>query len=241
MATPTAPLPKCVLGRHRLLSPTASVHVSPLCLGGLSIGDAWANAMGEMSEEAAFELLDHFYEMGGNFIDLANNYQAEQSEIWVGEWLASRGPHRRDEMVITSKFASAYKVFSEPGLQQSNFGGNGSKSLHLSVEASLAKLQTSYLDLLYVHYWDFTTGVKELMQSLNYLVQQRKVLYLGVSDTPAWVVVKANAYARHLGLRPFSVYRGRWSAAERDLERDIVPMCKDEGMDITVWGGLGSG
>lgn len=79
------------------------------------------------------------------------------------------------------------------------------------------------------------------MQSLNNLVRQGKVLYLGISDTPAWVVAKANAYARQHGLRPFSVYQGRYSALIRDLERDIIPMCRDEGMAIHPWGVLGSG
>lgn len=79
------------------------------------------------------------------------------------------------------------------------------------------------------------------MQSLNYLVSSRKVLYLGVSDTPAWVVAKCNAYARQYGLRQFSVYQGKWSAAERDFERDIIPMCMDEGMSLAPWGALGSG
>ena len=79
------------------------------------------------------------------------------------------------------------------------------------------------------------------MQSLNYLVQQRKVLYLGVSDTPAWYVVKANDYARQHGLRPFSVYQGKWSAAERDFEREIIPMCIDQGMALAPWGVLGGG
>ena len=171
----------------------------------------------------------------------ANNYQAEQSETWIGEWLATHSPHRRDEMVLATKYTSGFKVFSAPHLRQSNYGTNNSKSLHLSVEASLRKLQTSYIDLLYVHYWDFTTGVEEMMQSLNHLVQQGKVLYLGISDTPAWIVVKANAYARHHGLRPFSVYQGRWSAAERDFERDIIPMCRDEGMGLAPWGALGGG
>ncbi|OQU94892.1 hypothetical protein CLAIMM_01178 [Cladophialophora immunda] len=209
MTTPSAPLPRSVLGRHRLLAPSASVHVSPLCLGGMNFGDAWSSIMGECTKETAFEILDYFYEMGGNFIDTANNYQAEQSEMWIGEWLALHGPYRRDEMVIATKYSSAYKVFSEPQLQQSNFGANSTKSLVLSVEASLKKLRTSYIDLLYVHYWDFTTGIEEMMQSLNQLVQSGKVLYLGISDTPAWVVAKANAYARHHGLRPFSVYQGR--------------------------------
>jgi len=86
-----------------------------------------------------------------------------------------------------------------------------------------------------------TTGVEELMQSLNHLVQCRKVLYLGISDTPAWFVVKANDYARHHGLRPFSVYQGKWSAAERDFERDIIPMCMDQGMALAPWGALGGG
>jgi aryl-alcohol dehydrogenase-like predicted oxidoreductase len=196
--------------------------------------------MGECSKETAFEMLDYFYDMGGNFIDTASAYQAEQSETWIGEWL-TRHPRRRDEMVIATKYTTAFKVQSEPHLQQSNFGGNSTKSLAISVEASLKKLQTTYIDVLYVHYWDFTTGVAEVMQSLNHLVAQGKVLYLGVSDTPAWVVVKANAYARHHGLRPFSVYQGRWSAAERDFERDIIPMCRDEGMGLAPWGALGGG
>ncbi|OAL38094.1 hypothetical protein AYO20_02546 [Fonsecaea nubica] len=241
MTTPSAPLPRSMLGRHRLLAPSASVHVSPLCLGGMNFGDAWSGVMGECTKETAFEILDYFYEMGGNFIDTANNYQAEQSEMWIGEWLELHGPYRRDEMVIATKYSSAYKVFSEPQLQQSNFGANSTKSLVLSVDASLKKLRTSYIDLLYVHYWDFTTGVEEMMQSLNQLVRSGKVLYLGISDTPAWVVAKANAYARHHGLRPFSVYQGRWSAAQRDFERDIISMCRDEGMGLAPWGALGGG
>lgn len=94
---------------------------------------------------------------------------------------------------------------------------------------------------LYVHYFDFSTGVEEMMQSLNHLVAARKVLYLGISDTPAWVVAQANAYARQHGLRPFSLYQGRWSAAERDFEREIIPMCKSEGMGLAPWGTLGGG
>ena len=86
-----------------------------------------------------------------------------------------------------------------------------------------------------------TTSIPELMQSLNHLVTARKVLYLGISDTPAWLVVACNAYARQHGLRQFSVYQGRWSAAERDFERDILPMCAHEGMSLAPWGALGGG
>lgn len=144
-------------------------------------------------------------------------------------------------MILATKYSSGYKVNSSPTKIQSNFGGNGSKSLHLSEEASLRKLRTDYVDLLYVHYWDLATTAEELMQSLNALVQSRKVLYLGISDAPAWWVVKCNDYARQHGLRAFSVYQGRWSAAARDLEREVIGMCRDQGMAIAPWGCLGGG
>lgn len=169
----------------------------------------------------------------------ANQYQDEESERWIGEWLEARGV--RDEIVLATKYSSGFKVNSAPSKIQSNFGGNGSKSLHLSLQASLWKLRTDYVDLLYVHYRDLATTAEELMQSLNALVQARKVLYLGISDAPAWWVVKCNDYARQHGLRAFSVYQGRWSAAARDLEREVIGMCRDQGMGIAPWGCLGGG
>jgi aryl-alcohol dehydrogenase-like predicted oxidoreductase len=171
----------------------------------------------------------------------------------------------RDEMVIATKYTLGYMAHLP--VQQSNFGGTGSKSLYVSAENSLKRLQTAYIDIvrfstfcqshrfslfllrknklilskLFVHCWDYATSIPELMQSLNTLVQQRKVLYLGISDTPAWVVVKANCYAREHGLTPFSVYQGRYSAQERDLERDVLPMCKEEGMAVQMFGVMGGG
>src|ERR1700710_1563554 len=94
---------------------------------------------------------------------------------------------------------------------------------------------------LYIHWWDQTTSIPELMHALNNVVAAGKVLYLGVSDTPAWIVSKANEYARNHGLRPFSVYQGQWSAARRDFERDIIPLCRAEGMGLAPWGSLGGG
>jgi len=111
----------------------------------------------------------------------------------------------------------------------------------VSLNASLRKLKTDYLNILYVHWWDFTTSIPELMQSLNTVVTQGKVLYLGVSDTPAWIVSKANQYARDHGLRQSVIYQGQWSAANRDFERDIIPMCASEGMGLAPWGALGGG
>jgi aryl-alcohol dehydrogenase-like predicted oxidoreductase len=104
------------------------------------------------------------------------------------------------------------------------------KSLHNSVNASLKKLRTDYIDILYLHWWDYATSVEEVMNGLHHLVAQGKVLYLGVSDTPAWIVAKANSYARLTGKTPFVIYQGAWSIMQRDMERDILPMCLSEGV-----------
>ncbi|OTB06515.1 hypothetical protein M426DRAFT_318919 [Hypoxylon sp. CI-4A] len=234
---PMAPPPKSPLARYRILSPTASVRVSPICLGAMNFGNAWADYMGACDQKTVDEILDFFYAQGGNFIDTANNYQAEQSESWLGEWMKKRGV--RDQMVIATKYTTSFRPNHDEILI--NNQGNGTKSMHVSVNASLRKLQTDYIDLLYVHWWDFSTSIPEVMQSLNQLVLSGKVLYLGVSDTPAWVVSKANEYARNHGLRQFSVYQGRWSAASRDFEREILPMVKAEGMGLAPWGSLGGG
>lgn len=197
--------------------------------------------MGACDQKTTEGILDFYYEQGGNFIDTSGNYQFEESEKWIGEWMKKRGV--RDQMVVATKFTTNFHT--RPGMDNKeiivNFQGNGAKSLHTSVEASLKKLQTDYIDLLYVHWWDFSVSIPELMQSLNHLVAAGKVLYLGISDTPAWVVAKANEYARCNGLRQFCVYQGRWSAATRDFEREIIPMCRAEGMGMAPWGSLGSG
>ncbi|KAL4959515.1 aldo/keto reductase [Aspergillus stella-maris] len=235
-----APKPPTLLGYHRVLAPSAGVKVSPLCLGAMNFGDSWKEFMGECNKEQSFALLDAFFESGGNFIDTANNYQQEESEKWIGEWLQKRG--NRDQIVLATKYTTGYRT-SHRDTQpiQSNFVGNSFKSMRVSVDNSLKKLGTDYIDLLYLHWWDFTTGVEEVMHGLNSLITAGKVLYLGVSDTPAWVVVKANDYARAHGLRPFSVYQGKWNAGFRDMEREVIPMCKDQGMGIAPWAPLGGG
>lgn len=226
------------LARHRQLAPTASVRVSPLCLGAMNFGEAYKAGMGECTKDTSFEILDYFYSQGGNFIDTSNSYQDGESEEYLGEWMKARG--NRDEIVLATKYTSSCRP-GEKGRIQSNFGGNGAKSMKLSLEASLARLQTTYVDVFYVHWWDYTVSIPELMHSLNDLVVSGKVLYLGISDTPAWVVSKANQYARSNGLRQFVLYQGWWNAARRDLERDIIPMCQDEGMGLAPYSVLNSG
>ncbi|KAL6717233.1 hypothetical protein ACLMJK_005148 [Lecanora helva] len=234
----SAPKPSSLLGYHRILSPSAGVKVSPICLGGISIGNTWRELFGKNDDP--FQLLDKFYGLEGNFIDTSNTYNSESSERLIGDWMANRGV--RDQMVIATKYSAGYRAYNrEQEPMQSNFTGNSAKSMRVSVDHSLQKLQTSYVDILYVHWWDFATSVEEVMRSLHVLVMAEKVLYLGVSDTPAWVVVKANAYARQHGLTPFSVYQGRWNAAYRDMEAEVIPMCEDQGMAIVPWAALGGG
>lgn len=204
----------------------------------MNFGEAHKARLGECSKETAFEILDTFKSLGGNFIDTANGYQDGESEQWLGEWLTAR--NNRDEMVIATKYSTPYRKHEKEKIQ-SNFGGNGTKSLRISVDNSLKQLQTSYIDILYLHWWDYATSIPELMHSLNDLVISGKVIYLGISDTPAWIVAKANQYARDHGLRQFVVYQGMWNAAMRDFERDIIPMCKDEGMGLLPYGTLGQG
>ena len=180
-------------------------------------------------------ITDKYFDDGGNFIDTANNYHDGETELWLGDWMAQR--QNRDQIVIATKFTSYYP--SQPKNIKINYAGNHVKSLRLSVDNSLQKLQTSYVDLLYVHWWEFATSIPEVMHTLHNLVTAGKVLYLGVSDTPAWVVSKANEYARQKDLTTFVAYQGLWSAMVRDFERDLLPMCENEGMAIAPWGTLG--
>ncbi|KAH9928004.1 Aldo/keto reductase [Epithele typhae] len=235
-----APAPPTRLGNYRQLSPLAGIHVSPLCLGAMSIGDKWEKfAFGAMDKASSFKLLDAFYDRGGNFIDTANAYQDESSEEFIGEWMEQRGI--RDQMVIATKYTTNYKRGDDTIPQKANYIGNNIKSMALSLEASLKKLRTNYVDILYLHWWDWTTSVEEVMNGLHNLVVSGKVLYLGISDTPAWIVAKANQYARLTGKTPFVIYQGAWSILQRDFERDIIPMALSEGLALAPWNVLQAG
>ncbi|KAG0701400.1 NADP-dependent oxidoreductase domain-containing protein [Suillus ampliporus] len=236
---PPAPNPPTKLGIYRTLSPSAGVRVSPLALGAMSIGDKWHQyGMGAMDKQSSMKLLDAYYDAGGNFIDTSNNYQDESSEEIIGEWAEKRGI--RDQLVIATKYTTNFKRGSSEA-QKVCYTGNSVKSMRISVEASLKKLRTSYIDILYVHWWDFDTSIEEVMNGLHILVQQGKVLYLGISDTPAWIVSKANQYARDHGKPPFVIYQGMWNILERSFERDIIPMARAEGMALAPWNVLAGG
>ncbi|KAF8992308.1 Aldo/keto reductase [Hymenopellis radicata] len=184
---------------------------------GVRIGDKWADAgLGAMNKQSSFDLLDAYFDMGGNFIDTANAYQDGSSEAFIGEWMEKRDV--RDQMFIATK-----KI---------HFAGNGAKSLHLSVDASLAKLRTSYIDLLYIHWWHFETSIKEVMDNLHALVLQRKVFL---------VVSQANQYALDHGKTPFCIYQGNWNVMERSFEREIIPMARSLNIALAPWNVLAAG
>ncbi|KAK7049873.1 putative aryl-alcohol dehydrogenase aad14 [Paramarasmius palmivorus] len=216
--------PPTKLGVYRTLSSQAGVRVSPFCLGAMSIGDKWNDLMGQMDKESSIKLLDAYFDMGGNFIDTANAYQEEASEEILGEWMENRGI--RDQLVLATKYTVPFKRSDPTVVQKVNYMGNSAKSMRVSVEHSLKKLRTSYIDILYVHFWDFDTSIKEVMDNLHNLVVSGKVIYLGISNCPAWVVSQANQYAFDNGKTPFSVYQAKWNILERSVERDILPMAR---------------
>ncbi|KAI0789610.1 Aldo/keto reductase [Abortiporus biennis] len=206
----------------------------------MSMGDKWeALGQGAMNKENSIKLLDVYYDAGGNFIDTANSYQDESSEEFIGEWMEQRGIG--DQLVIATKYTSNYKRGNKSIRQQTHYTGNSAKSLHLSVEASLKKLRTDYIDILYLHFWDYNTPVEEVMNALHNLVAAGKVIYLGISDTPAWIVAQANTYAKMAGNTPFVIYQGAWNIISRDFEREIIPMAQAFGMALAPFAVLGGG
>ncbi|KAJ7718444.1 aryl-alcohol dehydrogenase [Mycena metata] len=216
------------LAQYRQLAPRAAVHVSPLALGTIIFGSKWtALGMAPMDKESCFKILDAYFNAGGNHIDTANAYQAGESEEIIGEWAEARG--NRDQLVIGTKYTFPWVAANDKVKQ---------KEL---LEASLRKLRTSYVDIFYVHMWDLHSSVEEVMDGLHNLVLAGKVLYLGISDSPAWWVVKANDYARANGKTPFVVFQVQYSVLQRDIEREILPMCRHEGLGLTFWGVLAAG
>ncbi|KAF8968930.1 NADP-dependent oxidoreductase domain-containing protein [Flammula alnicola] len=223
------PAPESGLARYRVLSPKAGVHVSPIQLGGMSIGDKWQGFMGSMNKEDSFKLLDAYFDNGGNFIDTANIYQDGSSEAFIGEWAEERGI--RDDS-LCHQGIHTLQCWQNPPLtgclQKILFVGNNAKSLHISVKESLKNLRTDYIDLLYLHWWDWDTTIEELQSS-------------GSIRHTSWVVSMANQYARDHGLTPFVVYQGAWNVMDRSFERDIIPMARAQGMALAPWNVLAAG
>ena len=206
----------------------SGLRVSELCLGTMTFGDDWGWGAPKEESKRMFEL---FAEAGGNFIDTANNYTNGTSEKFVGEFVKAD----RDHFVIATKYTLSERS-TDP-----NFGGNHRKNMRRSVEGSLRRLDTDHIDLLWLHMWDGMTPVEEVMRALDDLGRDGKVLYVGISDTPAWVVSQANTLADLLGWISFVAYQGDYSLASRAPERDILPMTNALEMSFLAWGLLEGG
>lgn len=213
--------------RYRLLG-RSGLRVSEMCLGTMGFGTEWG--FGAERGEVV-KIWDTFATAGGNFVDTANKYTNGTSEKMVGELIAGD----RDYWVVATKYSLSMRD-GDP-----NGWGNSRKNLVHSVEASLKRMNTDVIDLLWLHAWGWGTPIEEVMRSLDDLVRSGKVLYVGVSDTPAWVIARANTLAELRGWTPFTALQVEWSLLERTVERELVPMAKQLGLGVTPWGPLAGG
>jgi aryl-alcohol dehydrogenase-like predicted oxidoreductase len=227
MSRDTARASGASLDQHRLLG-RSGLRVSPLALGTMTFGPEWG--WGAERKEAQ-RMFDAYVDRGGNFIDSANTYTDGTAERYVGEFAAGR----RDRLVIATKFTGA-RTGDDP-----NSGGNHRKSMLASVEQSLRALQSDYIDLLYLHYWDGTTPVEEVVRALDDLIRAGKVLCVGVCGTPAWQISRMQAIAELRGWAQIVALQTEYSLIERGAERELLPMASELGLAVMPCSPLASG
>ena len=215
------------LDHYRLLG-RSGLRVSPLCLGAMTFGPGWGWGADEATSRGLF---DRYADRGGNFVDTANMYTNGESETMLGSFLQGR----RDRFVLATK----YTLSMDPA--DPNAGGNHRKNLTHALEASLKRLQTDCIDLYWVHAWDERTPTEELMRALDDAVRSGKILYVGVSDFPAWKVAQANTLAELRGWSPFIALQIEYSLVQRTVERDLMPMAREFNLGVTPWSPLGGG
>ncbi|HEV3413208.1 MAG TPA: aldo/keto reductase [Puia sp.] len=214
--------------KYQLLGRTG-LKVSELCLGTMGFG----TESGWGAEKAvSFSIMEAFANAGGNFLDTANIYKLGTSEKIIGEFI---NPRDRDFFVIATKY-SLRDNNTNP-----NASGNNRKNMMRSVEQSLQRLQTGFIDILYLHIWDDLTPIDEVVRGIDDLVRQGKVNYAAISDTPAWIVSKGNTLAELKGWTPFAALQVEYSLLQRTPERDLIPMANHFGMTVTPWAPLAGG
>ena len=213
--------------RYRLLG-HSGLRVSELCLGAMTFGDE--RGWGASAQESR-RVFDAYAEAGGNFIDTADIYTAGTSEKLVGEFVAGD----RERFVLATKYSNSAPV-GDP-----NAAGNHRKNMVQSLEASLRRMKLDYIDLYWLHAWDFMTPVEEVMRAFDDLVRAGKILYAGISDTPAWVVSRADTLADLRGWSRFVAIQVEYSLVERTAERELLPMAQALNLGVTAWSPLGSG
>jgi aryl-alcohol dehydrogenase-like predicted oxidoreductase len=206
----------------------SGLRVSEMCLGTMTFGEEWGWGN---NKEISRDVFNSFAEAGGNFIDTANFYTNGTSEKLLGEFMG----REREKYVLATK----YTLTTNP--KDPNASGNHKKNLVQSVNASLKRLNTDYIDMLWIHMWDNYTPTDELMRGLDDVVRQGKVLYVGASDTPAWVVSQANTLSDMYGWTPFIGVQLEYSLVERSIEPEFFPMCEQLDLSICAWSPLAFG
>lgn len=206
----------------------SGLRVSPLALGAATFGTDWG--WGADRDEAR-RLFDLYVDRGGNFIDTAVTYTNGTSERLLGEF--ARG--KRDRLVLATKYTTL-RQGDDP-----NSGGASRKSLFGAVHTSLRQLDTDYLDLLYLHVWDPSTPVEEILRGLDDLVRQGKVLYVAISNSPAWQVARLQTIADLRGWAPLVALQLEYNLVERTGERDLLPMAEELGLATVLWSPLAGG
>jgi aryl-alcohol dehydrogenase-like predicted oxidoreductase len=207
---------------------TSGLRVSELFLGAMTFGEQ--GGVGAPLPECR-RILDAYAEAGGNVIDTAINYRGGASEEILGELLAGR----RDRFVLATKYTVS-RDRDDP-----NAAGNHRKNLRLSLETSLRRLRTGYIDIYWVHMWDRHTPAEETMRALDDEIRAGRILYVGISDAPAWFVARANTLAEWRGLATFAGLQAPYSLLQRDIERELLPMAEAFGMSVTTWSPLAGG
>lgn len=215
------------LNHYRLVG-RSGLRVSPLCLGTMTFGLSWGWGS---DKEVSREIFDTYLDRGGNFVDTANYYTGGTSEEWIGEFMEGK----REEIVLATKYSLTMRE-GDP-----NAGGNNRKNLMQSLEASLRRLKTDYIDLYYLHVYDSRTPMDEIMRAMDDAVSSGKVLYVAISDTPAWRVAQANTMADLRGWTPFVGLQIPYSLVERTVERELIPMAQSLGLGLIPWSPLGGG
>lgn len=214
--------------RYKLLG-RSGLRVSPIALGTMTFGSGaeWSRSEGDCRS-----VFDAYAEAGGNFVDTANIYMQGESEKIVGRLVAGN----RDHFVVATKYANAF-----PGANNPNAAGMHRKSLTQSLDASLKRLALDYVDLYYVHWWDFTAPVEEVQRALEDAVRAGKILHVGLSDAPAWVVSRAQAFSDLRGLSPIAAMQLEYSPVERSIEREHLPLARSHDIAVTAWSPLAGG
>jgi len=207
----------------------SGLKVSELCLGTMGFG---TEAGWGADKKTSFEIMDAFANAGGNFLDTANIYKLGTSEKIIGEYVHN---HDRDYFVLATKYSL------KDNLTNPNASGNNRKNMMRSVEESLLRLKTDFIDVLYLHIWDDITPIDEVLRAMDDLIRQGKVNYAAISDTPAWVVAKGNTLAELMGWSQFIALQVEYSLIQRTPERELIPMAKHYGMTVTPWAPLGGG